>query len=120
MAPISGSWESSMRKPWRARGSSSTTSVVKGMDFHHFRLGDAGGHMIGNEHGDHRSAVFAILGGDSCRVAIELMKAQTRVRQSNSPAGSGARGRQSRSIVLYLHFQHAIHTRGSDLDFACG
>src|ERR1022692_1184836 len=73
-----------MRKPSRARGSSSTSKAVKGMSCHQLRFRTAGRNAIGNHHRHHNSALLAIFHRQAPRIAVKLTETRPRIRQSHS------------------------------------
>src|SRR5579862_6747950 len=112
MAETSGSWESSMRRPSRASGSSSTISVVKGMDFHHFSFPGYGRGMIGKNHGRDRPAVLAIFQCQLSRIAVELLEARPRIRQPDAVALGRIRRRKAGAVIFDFELKHAVHASG--------
>src|ERR1700724_1361595 len=102
MAETSASAESHMRKPSRAKGSSSTISVVKRMDLHHFPSGAFGRKMIRQKHGYDGAPAPAIFAGEFRTIAIELMEVRPRVRQSDSAALRRISVGESGAVVLNI------------------
>src|ERR1700732_3173971 len=105
MADTSASAESHMRKPSRAKGSSSTISVVKRMDLQHFPTGAFGRKMIRQKHGYDGAAAIAVFAGEFRAIAIKLMEARPRIRQSDSAALRRISFGESGAVVLDFDFQ---------------
>src|ERR1700719_4040439 len=98
-----------MRNPSRAKGSSSTISVVKRMDFHHFPSRTFGRKMIRQKHGYDGAPALAIFPGEFRAIAIKLVEAGSRVCQSDTAALRRISVRESGAVVLDFDFQHIVH-----------
>src|SRR5436305_8217951 len=110
-AATSGSPASSMRRPSRASGSSSTINRVQGMDLHHLRRDLLRLGAVGKSQGGDGAAARAVFERQRRRVAVELAQAGPRVRQADPPR-AGAPGRQAGPVVLDPDLQALPHPRG--------
>src|SRR5215472_12447409 len=100
MEETSGSAESHIRRPSRARGSSSTISVVKRMDLHDFPFGNSRSQMVGKHHGDDHASHFVISHTQLGGITVKLLQSSATIRQANATPIGGLLVRKAGAIIF--------------------
>jgi hypothetical protein len=102
-----GSRTRSMRKPSRASGSSSTSSVFSRMGQR--RLGGDG--AAREDHGGYRSAARIVFQGQARRGAVELLEARAGVGEADA-GRAGRRRVEAGAVIAHADFERASGAAG--------